>query len=53
LAKDHAFTFLDHSLRQGDSQVALTRRQIIGFRWEPKKQLQFGEDLIQKRLHRS
>jgi cell fate (sporulation/competence/biofilm development) regulator YlbF (YheA/YmcA/DUF963 family) len=53
LAKDHPFTFLDHSLRHGDSLVGLTRQQIIGFHWEPKKQKQFGEDLIQKRLDRA
>jgi hypothetical protein len=53
LAKDHAFTFLDHSLRHGDALVGLTRDQIIGFHWEPKKQKQFGEDLIQKRLDRA
>jgi hypothetical protein len=53
LAKDHPFTFLDHALRHGDSLVGLTRRQIIGFHWEPKKQKQFGEDLIQRRLDRA
>ncbi len=53
LAKDHPFTFLDHSLRHGDSLVGLTRSQIIGFHWEPKKQKQFGEDLIQRRLDRA
>jgi hypothetical protein len=53
LAKDHPFTFLDHSLRHGDSLVGLSRRQIIGFHWEPKKQQQFGEDLIQRRLDRA
>jgi hypothetical protein len=53
LAKDHPFTFLDHSLRHGDSLVGLTREQIIGFHWEPKKQKQFGEELIQKRLDRA
>jgi hypothetical protein len=53
LAKDHPFTFLDHALRHGDSLVGLTRRQIIGFHWEPKKQKQFGEDLIQKRLDKA
>ncbi len=53
LAKNHPFTFLDHSLRHGDSLVGLTRRQIIGFQWEPKKQKQFGEDLIRKRLDRA
>ena len=50
LAKAHPFTFLDHSLRHGDSLVGLTRQQIIGFHWEPGKQKKFGEDLIQKRL---
>jgi hypothetical protein len=53
LAKAHPFTFLDHSLRYGDSLVGLTRQQIIGFHWEPKKQKQFSEDLIQKRLDRA
>ena len=53
LAKDHAFTFLDHSLRHGDSLVGLTRQQIIGFHWNPRKQKKFGEDQIQKRLDRA
>lgn len=33
LAKDHPFTFLDHSLRTGDSLVGLTRQQIATFHW--------------------
>jgi N-6 DNA Methylase len=33
LAKDHPFTFLDHSLRSGDSLVGLTRQQIVSFHW--------------------
>ncbi|MFH1469401.1 MAG: type IIL restriction-modification enzyme MmeI [Pseudomonadota bacterium] len=33
LAKDHAFTFLDHALRHGDSLVGLTKAQIGDFRW--------------------
>lgn len=53
LAKDHPFTFLDHALRHGDSLVGLSREQIIGFHWEPKKQKKFGEDLIQKRLDKA
>ncbi len=53
LAKDHAFTFLDHALRHGDSLVGLTREQIIGFHWEVKKQKKFGEDLIQRKLDRA
>ena len=53
LAKAHPFTFLDHSLRYGDSLVGLTREQIIGFHWEPDEQRKFGEDLIQRRLDRA
>jgi hypothetical protein len=34
LAKDHPFTFLDHSLRCGDSLVGLSREQIAGFHWD-------------------
>jgi hypothetical protein len=33
LAKDHPFTFLDHSLRCGDSLVGLSRAQIAAFSW--------------------
>ena len=33
LAKDHPFTFLDHSIRCGDSLVGITRRQIECFTW--------------------
>jgi len=36
LAKDHAFTFLDHSLRHGDSLVGLTADQISNFTWDAK-----------------
>lgn len=36
LAKDHPFTFLDHSLRHGDSLVGLTADHIAGFTWEQK-----------------
>ncbi len=35
LAKDHPFTFLDHSFRCGDSLVGLTRNQIAAFHWAP------------------
>ncbi len=36
LAKDHPFTFLDHSLRHGDSLVGLTAEQIADFTWDSK-----------------
>src|SRR5205085_1238173 len=35
LAKDHPFTFLDHSLKCGDSLVGLTLNQIRMFHWKP------------------
>lgn len=31
LARDHAFTFLDHALKHGDSLVGYSRRQIFAF----------------------
>jgi hypothetical protein len=34
LARNHAFTFLDHALEHGDSLVGLTRAQIGAFRWQ-------------------
>lgn len=34
LARDHPFTFLDHSLRAGDALVGLDREQIIAFNWD-------------------
>ncbi len=38
LAKDHPFTFLDDSLRHGDSLVGLSPAQIGQFHWETKGQ---------------
>jgi hypothetical protein len=37
LARDHAFTFLDHALKHGDSLVGLTLEQIGAFHWDPPK----------------
>ena len=52
LAKDHPFTFLDHSLRHGDSLVGLTRQQIAAFHWVPAKQQSILEQAIRKRIDR-
>ena len=52
LAKDHPFTFLDHSLRHGDSLVGLTRKQIAAFHWAPAKQQSILEETIRKRIDR-
>lgn len=50
LAKDHPFTFLDHSIRCGDSLVGLTRRQIADFHWVATKERVFGQERIEKRI---
>jgi hypothetical protein len=50
LAKDHPFTFLDHSLRAGDSLVGLTRRQIAAFHWNPSEQMSLLEDRIRRKV---
>jgi hypothetical protein len=51
LAKDHPFTFLDHSLRHGEALVGLTRKQIAAFNWAPAAQQSFLEKLIQTEIN--
>ncbi len=53
LAKDHPFTFLDHSLRAGDSLVGLSKEQIAAFHWKPPKKrseddVWFGDPIAAK-----
>jgi hypothetical protein len=52
LAKDHPFTFLDHSIRAGDSLVGLTTKQIAAFSWGPTAGVQrlLGQDRMEKRI---
>jgi hypothetical protein len=50
LAKDHPFTFLDHSLRSGDSLVGLTREQIVRFHWQPGAQRALDETRIRAQV---
>ena len=50
LAKDHPLTFLDHALRQGDSLVGLTRRQIEGFHWK-ERDVQEGMEAVKASEH--
>ncbi len=50
LAKDHPFTFLDHSFRAGDSLVGLTLKQIKGFYWKPTTQTEFRTQTIDDRV---
>lgn len=52
LARDHAFTFLDHALKCGDSLVGLSRRQLAAFDWktEPDAQADWIEQKLKKDL---
>jgi hypothetical protein len=53
LAKNHAFTFLDHSLRHGDSLVGLTQQQIATFHWLDKQSVLLDlERDLSKRIER-
>jgi N-6 DNA Methylase len=52
LARDHAFTFLDHALRCGDSLVGLTRDQIVAFHWLPSREKDFiTRSLLQRKVN--
>jgi hypothetical protein len=53
LAKDHAFTFLDHSIRCGDSLVGLSREQIVSFHWETSAQQQTIRTFIEPAIRRA
>jgi len=50
LAREHPFTFLDHSLRHGDSLVGLSREQIACFNWEVEQQLPLLRPFIDARV---
>ena len=50
LAKDHAFTFLDHNLRHGDSLVGLSLAQVEACHWAPDVQQAFVSPSLRKRV---
>ena len=50
LARDHEFTFLNHSLRHGDSLLGLSARQIAAFHWEPGPSQTFFEGLLREKI---
>lgn len=52
LAKDHAFTFLDHALRCGDSLVGLSRKQICEFTWESGNIFSYIKNSIDPKLQK-
>jgi hypothetical protein len=49
-AKDHPFTFVDHSLKHGDSLVGLSRAQIARFSWNDDAQITFVSQFIEDYL---
>lgn len=50
LARDHEFTFLDHSIRHGDSLVGLTKSEIAGLHWADPDSQPFAAVLVRDRL---
>ena len=55
LARDHAFTFLDHALKHGDSLVGLGRKQIGAFHWQAQaaEQVDWIEEALQRDLEQA
>lgn len=53
LAKDHPFTFLDHSLKHGDSLVGLTREQIARFHWNIEGKPNLLRDQLEDQIERA
>ena len=50
-AKDHPFTFVDHTLRCGDSLVGLTAHQVEAFHWQPKEEGALLRDMPSRLRH--
>ena len=50
LAKDHAFSFLDHNFRHGDSLVGLSLAQIEACHWAPDVQQGFVSASLRHRV---
>ena len=53
LAKEHPFTFLDHSIRCGDSLVGLTSKQIADFHWKEERERVLGQDEVENRIEKA
>ena len=52
LARDEPLTFIDHALRNGDSLVGLSRRQVEAFHWEgDAPDFQSGFEVMRVREH--
>jgi hypothetical protein len=53
LAKDHAFTFVDHALPCGDSLVGLSKEQIASFDWAPEAQVPMLRKLTDEKVQQA
>jgi hypothetical protein len=53
LARKHPFSFIDHSLREGDSLIGLTREQVAGFHWEKSPKVSLVRQFVEPALVRS
>lgn len=58
LAKDHPFTFLDHSLRSGDALVGLSKKQLLDFHWDTtasrsQDRALFGQQRLEQDIERA
>jgi hypothetical protein len=53
LARDHSFTFLNHTLKRGDSLVGLTPRHIASVDWEGEQPLLFLEKQLREQIERA
>ena len=51
LAREHAFTFLDHNFRHGDSLVGLSLAQLEACHWSPDAQQSFVSQALRQRLN--
>jgi N-6 DNA Methylase len=50
MARNEAFTFVDHALRHGDSLVGLNFDQIKAFHWKPAEQVELSSTLLNEAL---
>jgi hypothetical protein len=52
-AREHPFTFVDHSLRYGDSLIGLSREQIVSTAWDvgTGTTLSTSRSVVERRVH--
>ena len=50
LAREHSFTFLDNTIRHGDTLVGLSCEQIASFHWAPEEQIPVIRAFVEKAI---